>query len=554
MYEQIKVENLIRQKKFTKAEKEIKKLINKNINENENIILLCFVFMEQNKNSSALAEINKLISKNKKLPDAYLVRGNINVRNRKFQEALKDFDSAIQLNPKYIDAWLNKGNTLCLMREWEVAIGIYEKAEEFSTDQINIIHNKAIALQELKRYSEALALFNRVIQIDPGFADAWLNRGWSLYCLANLTDALKSFEHALLINPANALAWTNKGVVLFDLKRYDESEQSFRKSEAIDKNNPRNLYNLSLLELSTKQFKYGWLTYRNRGCNNQLNSIPLKTSKPEWQGDKSSKTLFVWGEQGIGDQILYASMFGELDRFPQKKIISVNQKLLPIFRRSFPNITFVDKDHFFSEEKYDEQLPLGSLGQYFRSSSESFGNSEFPYLLHDQLKTQAILNKFEKNNTLLCGLSWRSINLEVGDYKSIDLVALKPLLTKNFDFINLQYGNVDNEIQSFENESSIRISKVPDINLFDDIDSVASLIMACDFIVTVSNSTAHIAGALGKKTYLLLPAGRGKFWYWHTQEENNKSLWYPSITILEQEKIGDWTDVLKKLTLLLDEE
>jgi ADP-heptose:LPS heptosyltransferase len=120
----------------------------------------------------------------------------------------------------------------------------------------------------------------------------------------------------------------------------------------------------------------------------------ISTLKPLWDGAPRSNRLFIWAEQGIGDQILYLSMLADLDRYPQAKIVSMDKKLVPIFQRSFPNIKFVDKDISISNEDYDEQIPISSLGGLFRKNWKSFKNATFPYLLDNKYKTSKFIDKY----------------------------------------------------------------------------------------------------------------------------------------------------------------
>ena len=151
------------------------------------------------------------------------------------------------------------------------------------------------------------------------------------------------------------------------------------------------------------------------------------------------------------------------------------------------------------------------------------------------------------NNNKICGISWKSKNTQFGDKKSIPLEQLLPiLLMPNITFVNLQYGNTLQERNDIFSEHDIEIKSFDEIDNFNDIDSLASLIGACDFIVTVSNVTAHIAGALNKKTYLLLPFSYGKIWYWG--ENSDSSLWYPSIQILRQCKPNSWNQAIEDLS------
>jgi len=143
-------------------------------------------------------------------------------------------------------------------------------------------------------------------------------------------------------------------------------------------------------------------------------------------------------------------------------------------------------------------------------------------------------------------LSWISKNDNVGLSKSITLNLLKPILElNNILFLDIQYSDTQDERSKFFNDHGIRIHKIESVDNFNDINGVTSLVDLCDFIITISNTNAHIAGALGKKTFLLLPRGKGRFWYWNAY--NEKSLWYPSIEIIEQNSPGQWKPVINKL-------
>ena len=141
-------------------------------------------------------------------------------------------------------------------------------------------------------------------------------------------------------------------------------------------------------------------------------------------------------------------------------------------------------------------------------------------------------------------MSWISKNEDIGASKSMSLDILKPILSlQNIKFIDLQYNDTKAEREQFFKENNISINKIEHIDNFNDIEGITSLIDACDFIITVSNTNAHIAGALGKKTLLLLPKGKGRLWYWSSNKNN--SLWYSSVEILEQSFPGEWEPVIK---------
>jgi ADP-heptose:LPS heptosyltransferase len=146
-------------------------------------------------------------------------------------------------------------------------------------------------------------------------------------------------------------------------------------------------------------------------------------------------------------------------------------------------------------------------------------------------------------------MSWFSINRENGKNKSIKLEDLLPLMSiKGYSFVNLQYGEVGYEIDELKEKNNIEILNLKEIDLFDDLDSLASMIEQCDLVVTTSNSTAHLSGAMGKKTYLLAPSLFERYWYW--AERDGVSLWYPSVQIIECSR-ETWDNSIIKLTELI---
>ncbi|NDH09964.1 MAG: hypothetical protein EBY16_10265, partial [Gammaproteobacteria bacterium] len=155
-------------------------------------------------------------------------------------------------------------------------------------------------------------------------------------------------------------------------------------------------------------------------------------------------------------------------------------------------------------------------------------------------------NTLKKDNQLVCGISWKSKNENFSSDKSILLDLLVPIFQlPNITFVNIQYGDTSFEINELYNKFNIKIQVIDDIDNFNNIDGLAALIDACDFVITVGNVNAHIAGALNKKTYLLLPYSHGKMWYWREYEDD--SLWYSSIKIFRQNISNSWTLPLNNL-------
>jgi len=248
----------------------------------------------------------------------------------------------------------------------------------------------------------------------------------------------------------------------------------------------------------------------------------------------------------------FSSVFNELDGLNQKITISLPKKLIPIYERSFPNFEFIDADKSFATESIDEYVPIGSLAKNFRRNVHDFKKAKFPYLIWNNQLSDELRQQLHEPKKIICGIACNSTNRVLGNDKNFPLSTLSPLLQLNqFKFVNLQYGYAGGQLQELALSNNAQVHHFSNIDLFDDLDSTLSLVNACDLVVTSSNSIAHLAGAIGKRTILILPFETGKFWYWH--EIDHHSLWYPSIRIFSQKTQGDWDSVMSEVAEFMRE-
>ncbi len=239
-------------------------------------------------------------------------------------------------------------------------------------------------------------------------------------------------------------------------------------------------------------------------------------------------------------------MLHDLIKFNQNEFtVLIDKRLIPIYERSFSNIEFLPKNTEKFIKQFDYKILSGNLGVFFRNSIDDF-RSDSSYLVPDKEKTKKIKSMINSTDKKICGISWRSQNEKIGHNKSLTLEKLKPLLTQqNIQFVDLQYGDNEEEKRALKNNFGIDIKSIKEIDNYDDIDGLISLIDACDFVVSASNVTAHLAGSINKETYLALPYAQGKIWYWH--HEDKRSLWYTSITQYRQDFSGNWDSAIDKI-------
>ena len=477
-----------------------------------------------------------------------------------FSKASEAFNRAISLDPKYIGAYFNLSSSLQKDGQLNGALAAIDKVIALDGANPFAWLNRGTIFEDLNDYEIALLSYEKAIEISPGYVLAHSNKAHALNQLGRHSEALESCAVAIKacnlgleysgINLADT--YLNQGVAHAKLNNSIEAENSYLQAIIADPNHIESHANLSTIYLDGFNFKKGWDEYEWRWLKSSLDSKPLITSKPPWDGFKKNNRLFIWAEQGVGDQVLYASMLYELESYPQEIIVSVDKRLLPIFQRAFPSYKFICKDTPISEDEYDEHISIVNLGRFFRSDLKDFFSTRRSFINDDVMLTALISERVRGSGKKICGISWKSIAKYSAEGKSIPLILLAPILKdEKYDFISLQYGEVQEEVELVNRAIGSNIRIVDDLNLFDSIENMLSLIECCDIVLTTSSSTAHFSGALGKETILLAPRPGIAFWYWHSL--GGKSIWYPSVNVLRQDKFGDWSYAVNHAKSLLDE-
>ena len=490
------------------------------------------------------------------LPDRLSTLTNLSavlIKLDKLEKANEIISKAIALYPDNENIYFNQGQLFENNKNWHLALASYGKAIGLKFDYAEAHMSRGIVLNEMKRFEEALVSLDQAIEIKPDLAVAHNNRGIVLKELKRFDQALQSYDSAIEFKHDYAEAYSNRGIALVELKRFDEALACYEQAIELKPDFADAYWNKSVLLLSLQDFENGWLLYEWRWKCKHLGYSAMVTGKPKLTQLKSDtryeKKILVWAEQGVGDQVLYAGMFDQLLKMAPSSQIMLDKRLTPLLKRSLPQGTFIESA---LESEYDEHLPIADLGKYFRTCRADFDGLKNNYLVADKTRANKIRNSLIGHNKFLCGINWSSKTEKIGVEKSMQLDDLLPLLgLKDIAFVSLQYGDVQQQLQVFNEKHAVDILECTSVDNFDDLDGHAALIEACDFVVSISNTSAHIAGAIGKETYLMCPTGKGLLWYWSNQS-NGKSLWYPSIHIHEQHSMGQWDDVVEKIKLIIE--
>lgn len=398
---------------------------------------------------------------------------------------------------------------------------------------------------ELKQYDLAINCYDEAIKLNTLNAKAYNNKANALEKIHKFDEAIICAESAININPVFSLAFFNLGVNAMHQRLFDLSKKSFDMAIKLEPNFAKYQFAKSNLLLLIGDYKNGWKLFESRWKLDKLFSPKLKTKLPIWTGSKHVR-LLVWGEQGVGDQIMYSALIPDLINKCPDVSVMVDPRLVNLLNRSLGNLCTFYPDNEDLPFNYDEHIAIGSLCQYLRNEEKDFENSRYGFLKDDNIKTSnfrkdILALKPEYNK--LCGISWKSSS----STGVLDKILLKDFVQmldlKGYIFVNLQYGDTENEIKEVKDELGIDIISYQKVDNFNDIDGLTSLIQACDTVVSVDNITCQLTGSLGKETHIIL--NHNSWWGWMVNRTD--SPWYDSVKLYRRDFNESLSSVLKKI-------
>ena len=471
--------------------------------------------------------------------------------------SLKDYNKALLIFQKLILITSNSDNFEYRVEFFERLIDLKKINEAKKilsqiTDEsknkhfVKVLYLEGILKKTKNDYDEAITIFRQCLEIDKKFINAHIALASIYSNQNNFSECINLLNEVLRIDSRNSKAFLELGIIYSHLGEIKKGISLLKNSLDIDPFNYEIKYNLAQMQIYNKEFEEGWNNFQSRWLYHNFNSIRFKSSKKQLTNLNELKNILIWSEQGIGDQIMYGSIFSEISNLSKNVIVKLDKRLIKIFERKHKHIKFIDNEAIIKEDQYDVHLPFGDLGYLFRKDLKSFKKANFPYISINSKISSKVKSVYNSENKIIVGISWTSKNKDVGKNKSINLERFLPILKlKNLTFLDLEYENSDKDRNTLFENTRLKIQKFKDIDYYNDIIGVASIIDACDLIITCSNVNAHISGALGKKTFLLLPLGKGRLWNWNAEQD--KSIWYPSVKIFQQIKYNDWTHPIKNI-------
>lgn len=460
-------------------------------------------------------------------------------------EAEAAYRKAMAMNPNVALLYSNLGVVVYTLGRVDESIPLYKKAIKLDPQLSLAYNNLGVSLSAMSRLEEALEAFSKTIALVPDDPEPTNNYGDVLVKMSRFAEGAAALHRALQLRPNYVEAYTNLGTASWGLGRLDDAIACFRKAIALQPDVAMAHKNLGIVSLLTNNFAEGWREYEWRNIADRI--TPRSYPMAQWRGQPlATGKLLVWAEQGVGDEILHASMIADLTKARGLNLIyEVDPRLIGLMQRSFPDVKVVARRFPHDPETMGPDvaahISAASMGQFLRLRLEDFPKDRQRYLVADQDRSKALraqLNVAEGEK--LVGISWVSTNLNFGLSKTIALADWEPILrTPGIRFVDLQYGDTATERAAVQKKLGLSVHHIDGLDLRDDLDGFAALTAACDQVITVSNSTAHFAGALGVPVWVFISAGIGKFWYWGVNSPTVP--WYPSATLIRQNAEQDWT-------------
>ncbi len=490
---------------------------------------------------------------------AHVSLGDLLARRGDFAAAAECLEAALKVEPDEPYLLVNLGTARQASGDLDGALAAFEQAVAVQPDLAEAHYNLGRALQDLDRPGDAAESYQRALKAEPGYGPALINLGIAHLDLGRHDEALAGLGSAVERNPENADAHYNLGLVLQDMDRFDDAIDTYRRAVAIDPELVKAHYNLGLALLKQGRLGEGWDEYEWRLQSEEREKIGARDfPQPLWQGaDLAGKSLLVWAEQGVGDEVLFAGMAPDLVAAGAEVALECDSRLVALFERSFDGVRCIEKKvpplPQAQSPDFDFQIPSGGLSRWLRRDFESFPGRA-SYLAADGPKTAALREKYgalpEGGGDLLIGIAWLSKNKREGlskregMNKSMALADLTPLTDiEGLTFVDLQYGDTATERAQFAEQTGVAVIHDDDVDQMADLDAFAAQVAAMDLILSISNTTVHFGGALGVPTWVLLNTMPLHCW----MRDRGDSPWYPSVRLFRQQRDGDWTGVIERV-------
>lgn len=453
------------------------------------------------------------------------------------EHSIVAFCKAIELNPEYSEAYNNLGLIFLQKEQLPEAEAFFQRALELEPEDFHIYHNIGLLFLEKKQYTDAKYYFEQSIQLYPDSAEGYNHLGIAFEGLTEEEKAEDAYRKASKLNPSYAEAYYNLGDLLKTKQRLPEAEAFYQEALRLKPNFQQAQFALSSLYLLQGRFEEGWSQYDEL----RMQSLSKKPEAiPAWQGeDLGGHSILLFYEQGFGDTIQFIRYVKEVAEQGVETTIWIQRPLAALIHHAFPQVK-IYCSKTAPVESYDFACSIPSLPKLFKASERNISGK--PYLKPSfqwSAQWKSKLREKLSSQEQRIGLVWAGNPKHHNDHnRSIPLNLFQELLAlPQITWISLQVGERAQEAQQFSQQ------------LFDfsaeltDFAQTSGLIDNLDLVISVDSAVAHLAGAMGKRTWLLLPFDPD----WRWQLDRCNSPWYDSIRLFRQTSKGNWQEVIQKV-------
>ena len=468
---------------------------------------------------------------------AYNNLGNAYYQQGQLMEAVDCYQQAIQLQPNFANAYYNLGVIYQEQKQWTEAVDCYQQAIQLQLNYAAAYNNLGNTYYQQGKLSEAIDCYQQAIQLQPNYADAHYNLGVTYQEQGKLSEAVDCYHQAIQLQPNYAAAYNNLGNTYYDQGQLTEAIDCYYQAIQFKPDNAIAHRNLGMSLLLLGDFERGFRQYEFRLEDKNLNY--LKSKIPIWDGSNiEGKSIVLLKEQGLGDTIQFLRYGKKLREQGARVILSIQPPLVSLFQECLEDqFEFIEKSDC-DIYAYDYHAFLMSLPGIFRTTLDNIPNST-PYIFPpNPLRSNCIL---PSSSSYRIGIVWASqINTPTHHKKSCNPELFMDLLkVGNVSLYSLQVGEDASKIGAWlENERVHNLSP-----LLKDFVDTASVIYQLDLVITVDTAVAHLAGAMGKPVWVLLPFMPD--WRWLLERQDTP--WYPTMRLFRQPSRGDWASVFEQV-------
>jgi len=454
----------------------------------------------------------------------------------RFDEALQSCDRAIALKPDYAEAFNNRAIALLKLRRFAEALRSCDRAIALKPDCAEALSNRGFVLTQLRRFPEALESCDRAIALRPEYPEALNNRAIALVGSRRHAEALLSYDRAIALRPEYAEAYTNRAVALDELRRFDEAARDHDRAVALAPESAEAHVGRAHSRLVSGDFETGWKENEWRWRKEDTKAFVRHFTQPLWTGaeDLRDKTILLHAEQGLGDTIQFCRYARLVADRGARVILEVPGSLLALMQSLAGPHALIERGQALPE--FDLHCPLLSLPLAFGTRLSTIPG-ETPYLYADPAKVTEWRERLGPRTARRVGLAWSGSTTHTKDRsRSMPLAALLEALPPG-----LQTHCLQKEIRLEDQACLASTARIFDhCALLCDFADTAALVAQMDLVISVDTSVAHLAAAMGKPTWVLLPCVPD--WRWLTRRED--SPWYPTVRLFRQPAFDDWDSVV----------